>query len=185
MKKKWFRLDNAALIFPAVMRRRWNNVFRLSVTLSEPIDPDCLARALEDLRPRFPSFFVRLRTSFFWYYLEEIKKPIRVREEYAYPLTHMSQTEIRTSCLRVLYYENRIAVEFFHSVTDGTGGLLFIRNLTARYLSLRYGIDVPYEDKILDPAEPPLPAETEDCFQKCSAKFAANRREETVYRLRA
>lgn len=184
MKKKWFRLDNAALIFPAVMRRRWNNVFRLSVTLSEPIDPVCLARALEDLRPRFPSFFVRLRTGFFWYYLEEIKKPIRVREEYAYPLTHMSQTEIRTSCLRVLYYENRIAVEFFHSVTDGTGGLLFIRNLTARYLSLRYGIDVPYEDKILDPAEPPLPAETEDCFQKCSAKFAANRREETVYRLR-
>ncbi len=38
-KKKWFRLDNAALIFPAIMKRRWNNVFRISVSLTYPVDP--------------------------------------------------------------------------------------------------------------------------------------------------
>ena len=29
----WMPLDNAALIFPAIRRRNWNNVFRQSVTL--------------------------------------------------------------------------------------------------------------------------------------------------------
>ena len=45
MKKQWFRLDNAALIFPAIIRRNWNNVFRLSVTLRDPVDPEALNRA--------------------------------------------------------------------------------------------------------------------------------------------
>ena len=49
MKKQWYRLDNAALIFPAVMRKNWNNVFRVSVTLKEPVDPELLSRAAEDL----------------------------------------------------------------------------------------------------------------------------------------
>ena len=64
--RRWFRLDNAALIFPAIMRRNWNNCFRLSVTLRGEVDPDCLARAVGDLKERFPTFFVRLRRGVFW-----------------------------------------------------------------------------------------------------------------------
>ena len=30
----WLRLDNAALIFPAVRRRDWTNAFRISATLT-------------------------------------------------------------------------------------------------------------------------------------------------------
>ena len=40
--KRWMRLDNAAKIFPAVKRRNWSNVFRLSVTLRDPVDPEVL-----------------------------------------------------------------------------------------------------------------------------------------------
>ena len=115
--RRWFRLDNAALIFPAIMRRHWNNCFRLSVTLHEDVDPAVLEQAVKALEPRFPTMFVRLRTGFFWYFLEQIREPVRVQPEYAYPLTHMSRSELRKSCLRVLYFRNRIAVEFFHSVT--------------------------------------------------------------------
>ena len=57
-KKIWYRLDNAALIFPAVRRPGWNNVFRMSATLSEPIDTMVLERAVADIKPRFPTFFV-------------------------------------------------------------------------------------------------------------------------------
>ena len=46
MKKQWYRLDNAALIFPAVMRKNWNNVFRVSVTLKEKVDPKILEQAV-------------------------------------------------------------------------------------------------------------------------------------------
>ena len=42
----WMPLDNAALIFPAIRRRNWNNVFRESVTLREAIDPVLLQRAV-------------------------------------------------------------------------------------------------------------------------------------------
>ncbi len=183
MKKKWFRLDNAALIFPAIMRLRWNNVFRVSSTLTEPVDPEILQAAIADLRPRFPTFFVRLRTGFFWYYLEETGRPIEVRREYAYPLTHMSRAETRTCCVRILYFENRIAAEFFHSVTDGTGGMIFLENLTARYLALKYGLTVPAEHDILDPAGAPSPEELRDSFPPTAGKRAQSRREPTVYRL--
>ena len=135
--KQWYRLDNAALIFPAIIRRNWNNVFRVSAELTETIEPEILNRAIADLRPRFPTFFVRLRSGFFWYYLESAAETPRACPDYAYPLTHMSRKQLRTCCIRILYFQNRIAVEYFHSVTDGTGGLRFMENLVARYLTLR------------------------------------------------
>ena len=47
MSQTWMRLDNAAKIFPAVRRRDWSNVFRLSATLTEPVDPQILQQAVE------------------------------------------------------------------------------------------------------------------------------------------
>ena len=40
MGRIWMPLDNAALIFPAIRRKNWNNVFRQSVTLRE-----CISRS--------------------------------------------------------------------------------------------------------------------------------------------
>ena len=184
MKKQWYRLDNAALIFPAVMRKNWNNVFRVSVTLKEPVDPELLSRAAEDLLPRFPTVFVRLRTGFFWYYLETVNKAPEAEEDYAWPLTPMTRRKLKKCCIRILYYQNRIAVEFFHSVTDGTGGMAFLQNLAARYLTLKEGITVAPEGNIVDPADKPKPEETRDCFQLCGAKASVSRAEENAYRLR-
>ena len=188
MRKKWYRLDTAALIFPAIARRDWSNAFRLSATLTEPVDPALLQQAADDLRPRFPSFYVALRQGFFWYYLEEIPsgngRGLQVRRDYAYPLTFMSRRELRRGCLRVLYHENRIAVEFFHSLTDGTGGRIYLCSLTARYLFLKYGACVPPGGLILDPADPPAPQELEDSFLRNAAPAAAGRTRERSFHLR-
>ncbi len=184
MQKKWYRLDTAALIFPAIARRDWSNAFRVSVSLTEPVDPEVLQRAANDLRARFPSFFVTLHRGAFWYYLEESPKPAEVRGDYAYPLTFMSTRELRRSCLRILYYKNRIAVEFFHSLTDGRGGTLFAANLAARYLELKYGLDIPRGGLIRDLAETPPPEELEDSFLKYSAEVASRRTGEKSLRLR-
>lgn len=51
---RWMRLDNAAKIYPAAKRRNWNNFFRLSVTLTEPIDTAVLRAALDVTVRRFP-----------------------------------------------------------------------------------------------------------------------------------
>ena len=184
MRKQWYRLDNAALIFPAVMRKNWNNVFRVSVTLKDQVDPETLSRAASDLVKRFPTVFVRLRTGFFWYYLETLNEAPPVEEDYAWPLTPMTRRKLKKCCIRILYYQNRIAVEFFHSVTDGTGGMAFLQNLTARYLALKEGIDIPPGGNIVDPAETPKAEETRDCFQLCGAEVSVSRREENAYRLR-
>ena len=183
MKKQWYRLDNAALIFPAIIRKNWNNVFRVSATLKEPVDPAVLNRAVEELAPRFPTCFVRLREGFFWYYLETIREAPKAREDFAYPLTHMTRKELKTCCVRVLYYGNRIAVEIFHSVTDGTGGLTLLQNLTARYLSLKEGKEIRPEGNIVDIREKPKEEETRDCFLSCGAPRAIGRAEDTAYRL--
>lgn len=184
MKRSWFRLDNAALIFPAVLGRKWSNAFRLSATLTEEIDRETLTQAAEDLRTHFPTFFVRLRTGFFWYYLEEIPSSGCVRPEYAYPLTYMSRRELRESCIRILYFQNRVAVEFFHSVTDGTGGLRFLKNLVARYLELKYGLSAESTDGLDDLRLPPEEREVCDCFPLHSAEYASSRRESDAYRMR-
>ena len=178
------RLDNAALIFPAIRRRHWVNAFRVSATLTEPVDPTVLQQAVTELMPRFPSMYVRLRTGVFWYYLEELSTPPRVREDYAYPLTLMQEKELRTCCLRVMYFQNRIAVEFFHSLTDGTGGMIYLKTLTARYLSLRYGLEIPAEEGVLDWREAPRAEELEDSFFRYTNGVTLNDHEPNALRLK-
>ena len=186
MQKKWYRLDTAALIFPAIARRNWSNGFRLSVTLREEVDPKILQRAADDLRRRFPCYYVTLHRGFFWYYLEEISEEggVRVRRDFAYPLTFMSRGELKKSCLRVLYYENRIAVEFFHSLTDGSGGKIFLCSLAARYLEIAHGIRIPRGELIRGGEETPAPEELEDSFLKNAAEAAAGRKEKAAFHLR-
>ena len=179
----WMPLDNAALIFPAIRRKNWSNVFRQSVTLTEDIDPAVLQQAVDELMARFPSFYLRLRQGVFWYYLEEVSAPPRVQEDYAYPLTFMTRREMGRCCLRVFYFRNRIAVEFFHVLADGGGAMVYLKTLTARYLALRYGLDVPPADGVLDVQEPPSQQELEDSFQRYAADHAAFCPETEAYRL--
>jgi hypothetical protein len=126
MQKYWYRLDTAALIFPATRRRNWANAFRVSACLKEDVDTEILQQAVDGLRHRFPSYYVTLRRGLFWYYLEESSEQVSVRRDYAYPLTFMSSRELKHNCMRILVYKNRIAAEFFHSLTDGRGGSIFL-----------------------------------------------------------
>lgn len=64
-------LDNAAKIFPVARRRNWSNVFRVSATLDEKMDVDCLKAALKRTVRRYPSIAVCVKPGFFWYYIEE------------------------------------------------------------------------------------------------------------------
>ena len=66
----WFRLDNAAKIFPGQNSNTWSNIYRLSIRLKEEVDKDTLQTALESTLVRIPSFNVRIRQGFFWHYFE-------------------------------------------------------------------------------------------------------------------
>lgn len=178
----WVRLDNAAKIYPAARRKNWSNVFRQSATLSEKIDIDILKSALEVIIKRFPTIAARLRKGAFWYYLEQVDS-VEIQEEKSYPLCFMSKRETRKCAFRVIVYDERIAVEFFHSLTDGTGAMVFLKNLIAEYLEQKYGIEIPHEDGILDRTAPPSPEEMEDCFQKNAGPVPASRRDTDAWHM--
>lgn len=109
---RWMRLDNAAKIYPAAKRRNWNNFFRISATLAEPVDRAVLAAALDVTVRRFPSIAVRLRRGVFWYYLEEIPHTPPIQDEKSCPLAHAPFRQVRQCAFRVLVYKDRFAVEF-------------------------------------------------------------------------
>ena len=180
---RWMRLDNAAKIYPAAKRRNWNNFFRLSATLTEPVDTEVLRRALDVTVRRFPSIAVRLRRGAFWYYLEEIPKAPAIQPEKSCPLAHAPFYEVRQCAFRVLVYHERIAVEFFHALTDGAGALVFLKSLLAEYLSQKYGLVIPAEKGVLGRLEEPSAEEVEDSFARYAGDVKLSRREATAYHL--
>lgn len=180
---RWMRLDNAAKIYPAARRQNWSNVFRLSITLKDKVDRQILQDALDATVPRFPSMAARLRKGMFWYYLQELEQAPRLSPEYAYPLARMDRREMGGCALRVIAYENRIAVELFHCLTDGNGGLVFLKTLTAEYLRRKYGVHIPCTHGVLDLSEAPGEEELEDSFLKYAGTVAASRKEENAWKL--
>lgn len=182
-EKMWLRLDNAAKIFPASMRRGWSNVFRLSATLREPVEPALLAEAARRACKRYPSVCVRLKRGLFWYYLEETLSPPLPKEEGCQPLYPMTRKEMGQCALRILYYENRIAVEFFHALTDGTGGMTFLKTLVLCYLEARYGKVFPRGEAIPDPDGAATPEELEDAFLRYAGENVAARDPSSAFHL--
>ncbi len=182
-KLHWMHLDNAAKIYPAAATSRWTNVFRLSATLTEDVNREVLQAALDVTVRRFPSIAVRLRRGTFWYYLEEIEHAPELMDEKSYPLTRMPFDDIRHCAFRVIIYKKRIAVEFFHALTDGNGGLIFLKTLLAEYLSERYSITIPPTNGVFDRLEPPHPEELVDNFPSVAGEFPKSRRDTDSYRI--
>ena len=180
---RWVRLDNAAKIYPAARRKNWSNVFRQSVTLFDEVDKGVLKSALDITVKRFPSIAARLRKGVFWYYLQQVEAAPEIKEECSYPLTYMSKDEMRKCAFRVIVYHERIAVEFFHSLTDGTGALIFLKSLVAEYLEQKYNIDIPFENGILNRRDLPAEEELEDCFPKNAGVISASRKDTNAWRM--
>ena len=182
-KLRWLRLDNAAKIYPAARNQRWSNVFRLSATLTEVIDVQLMQAALDITARRFPSIAARLRKGVFWYYVQQLAHAPTIRQESSYPLTHMSFQETRQCAFRVIVYRRRVALEMFHSLTDGTGGMVFLKNLIAEYLQLKHGVRIPFEEGVVDRQESPREEELEDSFPRYAGPVSASRKENDAWRL--
>jgi NRPS condensation-like uncharacterized protein len=134
---RWERLDNTAHLFPVIAEQSMSNVYRISVTLTEIVNPELLQEALDIVLPKFDGFNLRLRQGVFWYYFEENGKPApKVKEENTYPCRFIYQNKNRSYMFRVTYYKYRINLEVFHVLTDGMGGINFLKELTYQYLRL-------------------------------------------------
>ena len=161
---RWDRLDNTAHLFPVIAGENMSNVYRISVTLTESVQPDILQQALNLVLPKIDGFNLRLRMGVFWYYFEENGKTApKVREESTFPCRYIQQNQNHSYMFRVTYYKYRINLEVFHVLTDGMGGINFLKELTYQYLRLAHP---ELKEKVGDSLNSGTSLNREDSFLK-------------------
>lgn len=161
---KWDKLDNTAHLFPVIAGEGMSNVYRISCTLTEEIDPEKLQEALSIVLPKFAVFNSRLQQGIFWYYFETNgKKAPKVVKEATFPCQYIADNKNRSYLFRVTYYHTRINLEVFHVLTDGMGGINFLRELTYQYLRL---VHPELREKLGDSLSSQTSLNTEDSFVK-------------------
>uniref|UniRef100_UPI004024D6CF hypothetical protein n=1 Tax=Candidatus Scatomorpha intestinigallinarum TaxID=2840923 RepID=UPI004024D6CF len=131
----WYPLDDAAKIYPMSMTDGWMSVFRLSAYLDAPVEPSLLQLALGLTMPRFPFFATKIKRGVFWHYIDGVKRRFTVQPETELPCAPMNVAAGDSQSFRVLYYGRRVSVEFFHILTDGTGGLAFLTALLLAFMT--------------------------------------------------
>lgn len=161
----WYKLDNAAKIYPAISGPSRGSVFRVAVQLKCEVNPLILQEALAITLPRFPTLAVKMKKGLFWYYFETNPDIPEVTAEKAPPCRAIETDETNGFLFRVSYYKKRISLEMFHALTDGTGAFTFLKSLTFQYLTLS-GFGLFSDGSILDYEVHPSVGEIEDSFEK-------------------
>ncbi len=145
MKKKsenarlhWRKLDNSAKIFPISTGKKYSTVFRLSAVLKEKVEPKVLEEAVKQALEKYPFFKVRMKSGFFWYYLEENQKSPKIEEEEDYPCQYIDSRRNHNYLFKVTYFESKVNIDIFHSLTDGNSGTTFFKEIIYTYLELMH-----------------------------------------------
>lgn len=164
MKKKqyWFKIDNAGKVFPSISNQKRSNTFRLSMTLKQDIDPLVLNQAVSMMLPRFEPFAVQIKNGIFWQYFAENHRTYHVEKESAILTKYFHPRHNKGYLFKVYYFNQRITLETFHALSDGSGALAFLTSIVYQYLTL-LGHDMNPEGKILG-TQPIQPKENEDSF---------------------
>lgn len=162
--ENWYRLDNAAKLYPAITSNHVTSVFRVSATLKETVCPELLEKALVRTAKGFPWFTVLLKRGLFWYFYERCDHVPAPEKETFYPCMFLDYKKSGTFPFRVLYFNRRISLEVSHSITDGTGAITFLKTLIGTYFEAA-GVVIPKTPELIFPEEIG-PSAGEDSFHK-------------------
>lgn len=137
-RENWYKVDNVAKVFLATVQKRDTRTLRVSCTLNEEIDPDALQKAVLSAIQVRPQFQVRIRRGVFWHYMEDtdIQPVVEKEQGRVCPLLY---TAGKASLhYQVSYFENRISLDLFHAISDGTGALEFLNIIVLDYLKIKH-----------------------------------------------
>lgn len=162
---EWAKLDNAAKIFPPTSNEIDTKVFRFVCELKDEINQKDLQEALDRTMLLFPFYKTVLRRGVFWYYFESTELNPKVVEENKLPCSMLYYPNRRNLIFEVTYYKNRINLEVFHSLTDGTGALGFLKTLLYYYITIHYKDDFQEKLPVLD-YDASLTQKMDDSFLK-------------------
>lgn len=167
-----YTMDCSAIVYPYFATDTINHSFTIEADIDREIDPVLLKEVAQKLVSRYPSLFVRLRKEAFGYKLEHVSdvtpfmmpRPKILNE--AFDLRH------NENLMRITYENNRLGLEVFHSVTDGSGAISLLKSILAEYYTA-LGEEIPPCD-ILRAGEPSKPEEVEDSFRRHYQKGVKN-----------
>ncbi|MFV0517069.1 MAG: hypothetical protein ACK5MV_06700 [Aminipila sp.] len=162
---EWLRLDNAGRIFPSTSGKRNTSVFRFSCELYEQVDPDTLQKAVEITAEEFPHFLSVLRAGVFWHYLEISNLKPKVHEENREICSPIFSRHKQSLLFDISYFKNRINIEVYHVLADGTGTLQFLKTLIFHYMTLKHS-ELKKSDKVKLKYTSPYYSRVEDGFKK-------------------
>lgn len=140
-----YSLDHSAMLHLALVQKGYSNCFRISMTLKESVNSEILQKAVNRITQRFPTVIAGIRWSLFQCKIVHNRVPPKIQKEKSVLVT-MGKEEIEKCAFRVLYTENEIAIEVFHALTDGYGGIVVISTLVAEYLQMRYEMQIPVSE---------------------------------------
>lgn len=164
-KEQVFDLDGSGIIYAVTNTKSWNRVFRVAAVMKADVKPDILKQAVADLRERFPTFFVQLDNDFYNYKLRTVTDTDVIDKEDSYPCGHIDAGTGNKPMFRIKWFSNRITLEIFHVISDGTGAVNFLKSIVARYAALQ-GFEVEKNEGVLDLNDAPSDAELEDSYKK-------------------
>ena len=166
-------MDCSATVYPYFATDTINHSFTMEADIDRDIDPKLLYDVVQSMCERFPTMFVRLRRDAFGYYLEHVHDVTPFVLPRASTVNMVYDLKNNKNLIRISYRKNRLAVECFHSVTDGSGAITLLKTILAEYYR-RLGEDIPNECGVLSPEDAPKASEMEDSFR-------ANYREEAGF----
>lgn len=136
---RWTKIDTASIMFSSLSTKTWGRTFRFAAVLQEPVDPETLRKAAEDLRVFFPCMYSYLKTGFFWNYQKLTDELPEIRTEFSRPLLPITRRNDSKPDFRLVYFKNRLAIECSHSLGDGKGVMIYFKRLLERYTDLKNG----------------------------------------------
>jgi NRPS condensation-like uncharacterized protein len=146
------------------------SVFRITAVLKEPVKFSTLREAVAITAKRFPYFSVSLGSGIFWHFLEFNNQLPRIQVEEEIPCTAFAIRRKNEPLYRVMVKRNRISVEFIHILTDGGGGLEYLKSLLFTYFTLN-GNHIQSPGTIILPGTPVSEEEYEDGYNKYFQKL--------------
>ena len=157
------KLDNAANIYPASMSKHYSSLYRMKLSLTDPVDPTILQEALLSVSQRIPTFRYTLKAGAFWWYLDRCTSIPSLRP--LKPLKNFNFKEQDGLLYRVSAEGREIVLDVFHALADGNGSMIFLMTLAGEYIHRRYGTAIHYNQWVWDPKDRPAYAEVEDSFK--------------------
>ena len=126
-------MDCFAIVYPYFATDKIQHSFTMEADLDREIDPVQLKTVVQRLCERFPTLFVRLHREKLGYKLEHVHDVtpfIMPRPKFLNMPYDLKNNE---NLIRITYRGCRLAVECFHSVTDGNGAITLLKSIIAEY----------------------------------------------------